>query len=167
MRLTPIILCVAIATACESSLAPNDFLPRKGVEIVVDSAAYHLQGNTNGWFINVTASVVNNSNQDIYLAQGCGYWRVSRPNQGDPYLALGDYACAVDGFTPAAPHLIAAGERYTQTFRLYGGIQLQARPQILLENNIGPMLFGYTFTDPYATKGVSLTSGAFQVLPQQ
>jgi hypothetical protein len=51
MRLIPIILCVATATTCESSLAPNDFLPRKGVEIVVDSAVYHLQPNTNGWFV--------------------------------------------------------------------------------------------------------------------
>ena len=167
MRLTPVIALVAIATACESSLAPDDFLPRKGVEIVVDSAVYHLQTAKYGWFINVTASVVNNSNEDIYLSQDCGYYGVGRPGEGDLYLALGDYACADGSPGRPASRLIAAGERYSETFRLAGGIQLQARPQILLENNIGPVVFRYMFTDPLATKGVPLKSKPFEVLPAE
>lgn len=165
MRLTPLILLVAISSACEGSLAPDDYLPRKGVEIVVDSAVYHLQTSTYGWYINVAASVVNGSDQDIYLSQDCGYWGVSRPSNSDSYLVLGAYDCAAGGLARPAPRLIAAGDRYTETFKLHGGIELQARPQILLENNIGPVLFRYMFTDPLATKGVSVKSTPFQVLP--
>jgi hypothetical protein len=161
------IFVVGAATACESSLAPSDYLPTKGVEVVVDSAVYHLQPATYGWYVNVTASVVNNSDRDVYLSQDCGWWHLDRPNRTDPYLELGAYACFADATTRPAPVLVAAGDRYTQTFKLLGDIQLQANPQILLANNIGPVVFSFGFTDPFVTKSASVASTPFQVLPTQ
>ena len=168
VRCSAFIFVMGIATACDASLAPPDYLPGKGVEVVVDSAVYHLQtGTPGGWFINVTASVVNGSDQDVYLWQDCGWWDLERPNSSDPYLELGAYACAMDTYTRPAPILVAAGDRYTQTFNLRGDIQLQARPQVLLANNVGPVMFRFYFTNPLLTKSASLTSTSFEVLPPQ
>lgn len=167
MRIASLVLFVTIASGCDGSLGPESFLPKKGVEVVVDSAVYHLQTTQYGWSVNVTASVINGSDRDVYLWQDCGYWSVSRPSHDDPALVLGVYGCAFVSSARPAPRLIAAGDRYTETFKLTGELQPQARPAITIENNIGSMLFRYQFTDPLGTKVVPVISLPFEVKSPQ
>jgi hypothetical protein len=158
---------ISVVAACDIGIAPKTFLPGKGVQIVVDSAVYHLQTLQPGQYqVKVAVTVVNASDHDVYLAQHCGYYSLNWADRSTAWLELGAYACAAIGGGPVpAPLPIAAGDSYTRVFNFRGSLQPQARPQITLENNIGVMKFRYRFTNPTATTGVSVESAPFTVLP--
>lgn len=156
----------AVILAVSACSTPSDpTLPDKGVEILVDSAVYHLEPRgTLGFRVNVVVTVVNDTDHDVYLAQYCGYYSLRRVDGSR--LELGEYACALAGGGQLPiPYLIAAGTRYTKTFSLLGSIQPQARPQITLEDNIGSVKFTYLFTNQSGKAFVTLDSAPFTVLP--
>jgi hypothetical protein len=160
-----LISSAAILAVCACSSPSDPSLPDKGVAIVVDSAVYHLEPrSTLGFRVNVTVTVVNDTDHDVYLAQECGYYSVRRVDGSR--LELGAYACAVvGGGQRPTPLLIASGARYTKAFNLLGSIQPQARPQITLEDNIGSVKFTYVFTNQSGKAFVTLDSAPFTVLP--
>jgi hypothetical protein len=155
----------AVLAVCACSSPSDPSLPDKGVEILVDSAVYHLEPRGSlGFRVNVAVTVVNDTDHDVYLAQECGYYLVRRVDGSR--LELGAYSCAaVGGGQRPTPLLIASGTRYAQTFNLLGSIQPQARPQITLEDNIGPVKFTYVFTNQSGKAFVTLDSAPFTVLP--
>lgn len=153
-----------LVTACRSTIL-DPSLPGRGVEIVVDSAVYHLQPRgTNLFQVNIAVTVINDGDHDVYLGQYCGYYAVRRADGSA--TELGAYACAVPGGVALpAPIRIPAGTRYTKTFNLVGTIQPQAGPPITLDDNIGKVKFVYGFTNPLGTEIITIESAPFTVLP--
>ncbi|HEX6574960.1 MAG TPA: hypothetical protein VF042_08295, partial [Gemmatimonadaceae bacterium] len=89
----PGLLASALLAACEKSTAPDPALPTKGVSIVVDSAAYHLQRRGSlGFQVNLAVTVINDSDHDVFISQRCGYYSLTRTNGSE--IWLGAYGCA-------------------------------------------------------------------------
>src|SRR5689334_16911344 len=69
--------------------------PSIGVDATVDSAAYHLIQFFDSYSIDVTTTVANNSDHDIFIGQNCYSGRhLQRADPADKrQLLLGMYAC--------------------------------------------------------------------------
>ena len=160
----PLLPAFALLVACEST-GPEPSLPTKGVSIVVDSAAYHLQRRGSfGFQANVAVTVINDSDHEVFISQSCGNYALRRVDGSS--LEFGAYACALSGGAPIpTPIRVDAKTRYTKVFDLHGSIQPQARPQITLEDNVGEVKFRYVFTDESGSQSVSLESESFRILP--
>jgi hypothetical protein len=158
-------LALALISACERSTSPDSWLPTKGVSIVVDSSAYHLQRRGSlGFEVNIVVTVVNDSDHDVFISQYCGYYSLKRADGSR--IWLGAYGCAdVGGAGIPTPIRVEAGARYAKVFNMYGAIQPQARPQITLEDNVGEVKFTYAFTNESGTSSMLLESAPFTVLP--
>jgi Tol biopolymer transport system component len=158
-------LILALLGACERSTSPDSSLPTKGVSIVVDSSAYHLQRRGSlGFEVNIVVTVVNDSDHDVFISQYCGYYSLKRADGSR--IWLGAYGCAdVGGAGIPTPIRVEAGARYAKVFNMYGAIQPQARPQITLEDNVGEVKFTYAFTNESGTASMLLESAPFTVLP--
>ncbi len=152
-----------LLAACDGSIATDPSLPRRGVEVVVDSAVYHLQPWQYGYQVNLAVTVINDGDHDVYLAQHCGFWGLQRADGNTARLELGAYGCS--GESRTSPLRIPAGTRYTKTFTLDGSFQPQARPPVTLDNYIGTVKIRYSFTNPSGTDFRSIQSEPFMVLP--
>ena len=131
---------------------------------MVDSSAYHLMPASGGYAITLRVTVVNDSDQDVFISQDCGSWRLARASESDKTtLYLGAYEC-IEG-ERQQPLAIAAGDEHSRTFRLTGSNSPLTRPPITIENNTGTLVFSYTFTDPMGDPRGNVRSAPFSVLP--
>jgi hypothetical protein len=152
-----------LLTSCE---AERGFAPASSVAIKTDSAVYHLQSMDGGvWYqINLTVTVVNDSNRDVFIGRDCGDWRLARADETDKTdLILGSYACIES--PRQEPLHIAPGEQFSRSFRLTGSNSELTRPPITIENNSGTLVLSFVFTDPLGNQIGRVNSAAFRVEP--
>jgi len=152
-----------ILTSCESD---RGFAPASSVAIKTDSAVYHLQSMAGGvWYqINLTVTVVNDSDRDVFVGRDCGDWRLARADETDKtYLFLGSYGCTEGG--RQQPVDIGPGKKFSESFRLTGSNSELTRPPITIEQNTGTLVFSYVFTDPFGNQIGRVNSAAFRVEP--
>lgn len=163
-RISKVTAAILLSPMLGSCDGPTDFTPRRGVAIMVDSSAYHLSPASDGYAITLTATIVNDSDRDLFLSQDCGSWRLARASESDKTtLYLGAYEC-IEG-QRQQPVAIAAGDEYSRTFRLTGTNSPLTRPRITIENNTGTLVFWYTFTNPSGDSRVNVHSAPFSVVP--
>jgi hypothetical protein len=139
-----------------------------GVEIVVDSAVYHLRPQSGGgWYeISMVVTVSNTSDETVYLSTNCGSWSLRRADENDKTpLILGEYACAIAGFPRSDPIVIAAHTSYSKPFKIIGSNSPLTQPPITIANNTGTLVFSYVFLTSDGTGATQLRSAPFGVVP--
>ena len=149
-----------VACASEKPFDPS------GVNVAVDSAVYHLQPQPGHyWYqINLTLTLVNNKNYDVFVSKDCGSWRLARADESDKtYLYLGSYGCIES--PRQAPLDLAPGQRFSRSFTLAGSNSPDTRPPITIENNTGTLVFEYVLTDPDGRPAGRARSAPFRVEP--
>src|SRR6266498_709727 len=165
-RLTSVWVIGTITMLLTSCEADRGFAPASTVVIKTDSTVYHLQSMAGGvWYqINLTVTVVNDSDRDVFIGRDCGDWRLARADETDKtYLYLGSYGCT-EG-SRQQPIDIAPGKTFSESFRLTGSNSELTRPPITIENNTGTLVFSYVFTDPFGNQIGRVSSAAFRVEP--
>jgi hypothetical protein len=161
-----VLTAVTIAVFLASCHSEEGVVPTRGLAVTVDSAVYHLQPWPGGYAINLTATVVNDSDRDVFLSQDCGNWALARADKADTTaLFLGDYGCALISNSLHQPRVIASGQRYSRSFRMTGSNSPLTFPPITIDNNTGTLVFWYQFTDPTGRPAGRVHSLPFRVEP--
>ena len=157
------VLTLVLVSACDGSGPTDPSLPKRGVSIEVDSAVYHLVPRQFGYEVNMTVTIVNDGDSDVYLSKYCGSWRLGRADGDTEWIELGAYACIEENRRD--PVTVKAGTRFTETYRLMGFYQRQRNPPITMREYTGSMVFHRTFSNPSGTAWLSLHSQPFVVRP--
>ena len=157
------VLTLVMACACNGGAPTDPNLPRRGVTIEVDSVVYHLKPTQYGYEVNMTVTIVNDGDSDVYLSKYCGSWRLGRADGGTEWIELGAYACIEE--PRRDPVTVRAGTRFTETYHLSGSYQRQRNPPITMREYTGSMVFHRTFSNPSGTNWLSLHSDPFIVRP--
>ena len=150
--------------ACQS----NQPFDPSGVRVTVDSTVYHLQPmQGNAWYqINLSFTIVNNNNYEVFLSQTCPSWQLARADESDKTeLILGSYACLAADLGSELPRVLPPGERFSGSFRLTGSNSSLTRPPITIENNTGTLVLSWWLMDPDGRPVGRARSSAFRVEP--
>ena len=150
---------LGLATACDESTSPL-----RQVTVEVDSAVYHLQQHPVSYSLDLTATVRNGSDRDVYLYRRCGYWHLARADGDTTSLTLGQYGCIEED--PVQPDIIPPGGEYVRLFHITGSNSPDTRPRITIANHIGTLALSYWISDaPDERKSKRVTSAPFRVEP--